>query len=72
LGRHPLLYTIILCAGVAVGALVAVLSHDVIIGVIVGAALAAVCTQIVKLWTGHSGPTSPSETPADWVTPRRR
>ena len=30
------------------------LSNDVITGVIVGAALIAVATQLVKLWTGHS------------------
>lgn len=56
--NHPLLYTIIMCVGVAAGALVAVLSHDVIVGVIVGAALIAVGTQIVKLWTGHNDPTA--------------
>jgi MFS superfamily sulfate permease-like transporter len=33
--------------------LVAVLSHDVMIGVIVAAALIAVTNQIAKLWTGH-------------------
>jgi ABC-2 type transport system permease protein len=51
---HPLLLTVIIGAGVALGVLVAVLSHDVMIGVIVGAALIAVTNQIVKLWTGHS------------------
>jgi ABC-2 type transport system permease protein len=50
---HPLLLTIITSAGVALGVLVAVLAHDVIVGVVVGAALIAVATQIVKLWTGH-------------------
>jgi ABC-2 type transport system permease protein len=50
---HPLLLTVVIGAGVALGALVAVLSHDVIIGVIVGAVLIVVANQIVKLWTGH-------------------
>jgi ABC-2 type transport system permease protein len=54
---HPLLLTIIIGAGVALGVLVAVLSHDVMIGVIVGAALVAVTNQIVKLWTGHNDQT---------------
>jgi ABC-2 type transport system permease protein len=51
---HPLLLTVIIGAGVAIGVLVAVLSHDVMIGVIVGAAIIALTNQIVKLWTGHS------------------
>jgi hypothetical protein len=51
---HPLLLTIEIGAGVALGVLVAVLSHDVMIGVIVGAVLIAVSNRIVKLWTGHS------------------
>jgi hypothetical protein len=51
---HPLLLTVIIGAGVALGVLVAVLSHDVVIGVIVGAALIAVTNEIVKLWTGHN------------------
>jgi hypothetical protein len=51
---HPLLLTVIIGAGVALGVLVAVLAHDVMIGVIVAAALIAIANQIVKLWTGHS------------------
>jgi hypothetical protein len=51
---HPLLLTVIIGVGVALGVLVAVLSHDVMIGVIVAAALIAITNQIVKLWTGHS------------------
>jgi hypothetical protein len=51
---HPLLLTVIIGAGVALGVLVAVLSHVVMIGVIVGAAIIAVTNQIVKLRTGHS------------------
>jgi ABC-2 type transport system permease protein len=50
---HPLLLTVILGTGVALGVLVAVLSHDIIIGVIVAAAFIVVANQIVKLWTGH-------------------
>jgi ABC-2 type transport system permease protein len=51
---HLLQLTIVTAAGVALGSLVALLSHDIIIGVIVGAALIAVATQIIKLWTGHN------------------
>jgi ABC-2 type transport system permease protein len=51
---HPLLLSVIIGAGVALGVLVAVLSHDVMIGVIVAAALIAVANQIVRLWTGHN------------------
>jgi ABC-2 type transport system permease protein len=52
--NHPLVLTVTIGTAVALGALVAVLSHDVMIGVIVAAALIAVTTQIVKLWSGHS------------------
>jgi ABC-2 type transport system permease protein len=51
---HPLLLTVSIGAGVALGVLIAVLFHDVMIGVIVAAALIAITNQIVKLWTGHS------------------
>jgi ABC-2 type transport system permease protein len=51
--NHRLLLTIVVGAGVALGVLVALVSNDVIIGVIVGGALIAVANQIVKLWTGH-------------------
>jgi ABC-2 type transport system permease protein len=54
---RPLLLTVITGAGVVLGVLVAVLSHDVMIGVIVAAALIAVTTQIVKLWSSHSDQT---------------
>ena len=42
--------------GVALGVTVAVLTSDVIIGVIAGAGFIAMTIQMVKLWTGHSGP----------------
>ena len=51
---HPLLLTVIIGAGVALGVLVAVLSHDVMIGVIVAAAFIAVTNQIVWPWASHS------------------
>jgi ABC-2 type transport system permease protein len=51
---HPLLLTVIIGGGVALGVLVAVLSHDVMVGVIVAAALIAVSNQVVKLWTGRT------------------
>jgi hypothetical protein len=50
---RPLLLTVIICAGVALGVVVGALSSDVIIGVTVGAVLIAAATQIIKLWTGH-------------------
>ena len=51
---RPLLLTVVIGAGIALGVLVAILSRDAIIGVIVGAGLIAATNQIVRLWTGHS------------------
>ncbi len=51
--EHPVALTLIICLGVAVGVAVAVLSHDVIVGVMVGALLIAVPTQLMRLWSGH-------------------
>jgi hypothetical protein len=42
--------------GVALGIAVAVLASDVIIGVIAGAGFMGIAIQMVRLWTGHSGP----------------
>jgi ABC-2 type transport system permease protein len=55
LSSHRLLITILTGIGVALGVTVAVLTSDVIIGVIAGAGFIAVATQTVKLWTSHSG-----------------
>ena len=56
LTSHRLLITILTGVGVALGIAVAVLTSDVILGVIAGAGFIAVATQMVKLWTGHPGP----------------
>ncbi len=53
---HRLLMTVLTGIAVALGAGVAVLTSDVIIGVIAGAGFFAITAQMVKLWTGHSGP----------------
>jgi hypothetical protein len=53
---HRLLITVLTGVGVALGVTVAVLTSDVIIGVIAGAGFIAMTIQMVKLWTGHSGP----------------
>ncbi len=56
LTSHRLLITVLTGIGVALGVTVAVLTSDVIIGVIAGAVFIAVTTMIVRLWTGQSGP----------------
>ena len=56
MASHRLLITAFTGIGIALGVTVAVLTHDVIIGVIAGAGLIAVATQMVKLWGRHSGP----------------
>ena len=56
LTSHRLLITVLTGIGVALGVAVAVLTSDVIIGVIAGAGFTGITIQMVKLWTGHSGP----------------
>jgi ABC-2 type transport system permease protein len=56
LSSHRLLITILTGVGVVLGIAVAVLTSDVILGVIAGAGFIAVALQMVKLWTGHPGP----------------
>jgi ABC-2 type transport system permease protein len=56
LATHRVLITILTGAGVVLGAAVAVLAHDVIVGVSAGAGFVAVTMQTVKLWTRHTGP----------------
>ena len=51
-----MLITILTCVGIALGIAVAVLTSDVILGVIAGAGFIAVALQMVRLWTGHPGP----------------
>ena len=54
--RHRLLITVLTGIGVALGVVVALLTSDVIVGVIAGAGFIAVATQMVSLWTRRSGP----------------
>jgi ABC-2 type transport system permease protein len=56
LSSHRLLITILTGVGIALGIAIAVLTSDVILGVIAGAGFIAVALQMVKLWTGHPGP----------------
>ena len=54
--RHRLLVTVLTGIAIAVGVVVALLTGYVIIGVIAGAGFIAITTQMVSLWTRHSGP----------------
>jgi ABC-2 type transport system permease protein len=56
LAGHRVLITVLTGVGVALGVAVAVFTSDVIIGVAAGAGLIAIATQMVKLWTRHTGP----------------
>jgi hypothetical protein len=56
LSSHRLLITVLTGIAVALGVTVAVLTSDVILGVIAGAGFFAVATMMVRLWTGHPGP----------------
>jgi hypothetical protein len=56
LTSHRLLTTVLVGAGVILGTVTAVLTSDVIIGVIAGAGFIAVAIQMIKLWTGHTRP----------------
>jgi len=56
LASHRLLITVLTGIAVALGVTVAILTSDVILGVIAGFGFFAVATMMVRLWTGHSGP----------------
>jgi hypothetical protein len=56
LSSHRLLVTVFTGIAVALGVTVAVLTSDVILGVIAGAGFFAVAIMMVRLWTGHPGP----------------
>lgn len=56
LTSHRLLVTVLTGIAIALGATVAVLTNDVIFGVIAGFGFFAVATMMIRLWTGHSGP----------------
>jgi ABC-2 type transport system permease protein len=53
---HRLLITVLTGIGIALGVTVAILTSDVIIGVIAGAGFIGIATMMVRLWTGHPGP----------------
>jgi ABC-2 type transport system permease protein len=55
LTSHRVLITVLAGTGIAVGVTVAILTSDVILGVIAGAGFLVITTQMVKLWTGHRG-----------------
>lgn len=50
--------TVAIVIGAVVGITAAVLLEDVILGVAVGAALIAISTRIIKIWSPPSGQTS--------------
>jgi ABC-2 type transport system permease protein len=56
LSSHRLLVTVLTGIALALGVAVAVLTSDVILGVIAGAGFFAVTIMMVRLWTGHPGP----------------
>ena len=56
LAGHRMLITVLTGAGVVLGVAVAVFTHDVIIGVTAGAGFIAIATQMVRLWSRHTGP----------------
>jgi ABC-2 type transport system permease protein len=53
LQTHRLLVSVLMVIGAAAGTLVALVSSDVVIGVIVAASFIALSVQLVKLWSGH-------------------
>jgi ABC-2 type transport system permease protein len=56
LAGHRMLITVLTGAGVVLGVVVAVFTHDVIIGVTAGAGIIAIATQMARLWSRHTGP----------------
>ena len=56
LTSHRLLITVLTAVGIGLGVAVAVLTSDVIIGVIAGTGFIGISIQMVKLWAGHSSP----------------
>ena len=56
LSRHRLLITVLTGIAVVLGVTVAVLTSDVILGVIAGFGFFSIATMMVRLWAGHSGP----------------
>jgi len=56
LASHRVLITVLTGIGIALGATVAVLTSDVILGVIAGAGFIAVAILMVKLWARPGPP----------------
>jgi ABC-2 type transport system permease protein len=56
LTSHRLLITVLTGIGIALGVTAAILTSDVIIGVIAGTVFIAIAIQMIKLWAGHAGP----------------
>ena len=56
LASHRVLITVLTGIGIALGATVAVLTSDVILGVIAGAGFIAVAIQMAKLWARPGPP----------------
>jgi ABC-2 type transport system permease protein len=56
LTSHRVLITVLTGIAVGLGVAVAVLTSDVILGVIAGAGFFAISVQMVRLWGGHIGP----------------
>ena len=56
LAGHRIATAVTAGAGVVLGVAVAVFTHDVIIGVTAGAGFIAITTQMVRLWSRHTGP----------------
>ncbi len=55
LTSHRVLLTVLTGIAVALGVVIAVLTSDVIIGVIAGTGFIAIAFMMVNLWTGHPG-----------------
>lgn len=53
---HRFLITVLTGIGIALGIAAAMLTSDVILGVITGAGFIAIAIQMVKLWTRHPRP----------------
>lgn len=51
-GPSPVVVGTLTGVGVAIGAIVAVLTSDVILGVIAGASLTAITVGLARLWAG--------------------
>jgi hypothetical protein len=60
-GPRPVVVTTLTGIGVVIGVVVAILTSDVILGVIAGAAFIAIAVGLARLWVG-GGTTRPRHT----------